>query len=216
MNDFENTNISHNFIQKGLLNTKLSKNITTIKEAFGNSSDLIIRETLIGKLKEQSIAIIHTDGLADKTVISDFIVEPLLSDLMETSETTINELNQHLKNYCLTVGHVNDIVDFTALFSAILNGDTVILLDGLAKGIATSTKSSKDRAVTEPSTESVIRGPRESFTETLRTNTALIRRKIKSPNLWIKSRIIGEVTQTDVAVMYINGIAKRKNCTRSF
>ena len=210
VNDFENTNISHDFIQKGLLNTKLSKNITTIKEAFGNSSDLIIRETLIGKLKEQSIAIIHTDGLADKTVISDFIVEPLLSDLMEISETTINELNQHLKNYCLTVGHVNDIVDFTALFSAILNGDTVILLDGLAKGIATSTKSSKDRAVTEPSTESVIRGPRESFTETLRTNTALIRRKIKSPNLWIKSRVIGDVTQTDVAVMYINGIANEK------
>lgn len=68
----------------------------------------------------------------------------------------------------------------------------------------------KHREVTEPSTESVIRGPRESFTETLRTNTALIRRKIKSPNLWIKSRVVGEVTQTDVAVMYINGIANDK------
>ncbi|MGN4126868.1 spore germination protein [Lysinibacillus sphaericus] len=210
VNALENTSTSQQNAQKIPLNTSLSKNITTLKEAFGSSDDIIIRETLIGKLKKRSIAIIHTDGLADSTVISDFIVEPLLSDLKGTPETTIIELNQYLKDYCLTVGHVKDIVDFASLYSAVLNGDTILLLDGLAKGIATSTKSSKDRAITEPATESVIRGPRESFTETLRTNTALIRRKIKSPNLWVKSIIIGEVSQTDVTVMYIHGIANEK------
>ncbi|CAM5230997.1 Spore germination protein OS=Lysinibacillus sphaericus OX=1421 GN=LS41612_12520 PE=3 SV=1 [Lysinibacillus sphaericus] len=95
------------------------------------------------------------------------------------------------------------------LLPSILNGETVILLEGQSVAIGTDTKNAKDRAVTEPQTESVIRCA-NLLLKHCGTNTALIRRKIKSPNLWIKSRVIGEVTQTDVAVMYINGIANDK------
>lgn len=94
-----------------------------------------------------------------------------------------------------------------------INGETVILLDGYTKGISTSTRNENGRAISEPVNESVIRGPREAFTETLRTNTALIRRKIKDPNLWLKSRIIGKYTKTNVSIMYINGIANDKVVT---
>lgn len=192
------------------LSTSLLQNIKSIKNSLGNSNDIIIREFLIGKPTEVPIAIIYTDGLADITSITDFILESIISDFEVTSETTLQDIALRLKTHCLTVGSIKDVSDFPSLFNAILNGETILLIDGLAKGISTSTKSSKDRAITEPATEAVIRGPRESFTETLRTNTALIRRKIKSPNLWIKSRVIGEVTQTEIAVMYINGIANEK------
>lgn len=193
-----------------LLHTSLSENIFTIKEALGHSNDVIIREMIIDKLDCLAIAIINIDGISDKTVITDFILENLLFEIDNEPENTIDNINDYMKKQCLAVGDVKDLYDFTALFTSILNGETVIVIEGQSVAIATDTKSAKDRAVTEPQTESVIRGPRESFTETLRTNTALIRRKIKSPNLWIKSRVIGEVTQTDIAVMYINGIANDK------
>jgi spore germination protein KA len=64
--------------------------------------------------------------------------------------------------------------------------------------------------VEEPQSQTVIRGPKEGFTENIRTNTALIRRKIKSPDLWIINRKIGRQTQTDVSVMYLHGIADEK------
>lgn len=192
------------------LSTSLPKNIKTIKNSIGNSNDIIIREFLIGKPIEVPIAIIYTDGLADNTSITDFILESIISDFEVTSDTTSQEIVDRLKTYCLTVGSIKNVSDFPSLFNAILSGETVLLLEGHAIGISTSTKSSKDRSITEPVTEAVIRGPRESFTETLRTNTALIRRKIKSPNLWIKTRVIGEVTQTEIAIMYINGIANEK------
>lgn len=70
-----------------------------------------------------------------------------------------------------------------------------------------STRGWRDRAVSEPQSQTVVRGPRDSFTETLRTNTALIRRRIKSPKLWIESQQIGEFTKTDIALVYIDGIA---------
>ena len=190
--------------------TSLSKNIKIIQQSLGHSNDIIIREIAIGETDPHSLAIISIDGLSDKTTISDSVIDKLMANIEEEQDIEITTINQYVRNSYLTVGDVTNIEHFTTLYNAILNGETVILLDGFAEGIVTSTRSAKDRAVTEPSTESVIRGPRESFTETLRTNTALIRRKIKSPNLWIKSRVIGDVTQTDVAVMYINGIASDK------
>lgn len=205
-----NNETSPSHTTNDLLYTSLSKNIKIIQQSLGHSNDIIIREIAIGETDPHSLAIISIDGLSDKTTISDSVIDKLMANIKEEQDIEITTINQYVRNSYLTVGDVTNIEHFTTLYNAILNGETVILLDGFAEGIVTSTRSAKDRAVTEPSTESVIRGPRESFTETLRTNTALIRRKIKSPNLWIKSRVIGDVTQTDVAVMYINGIASDK------
>jgi len=63
----------------------------------------------------------------------------------------------------------------------ILAGNTGILFDGCSKGLLANTKGWDSRSISEPITESVVRGPREGFTETLRTNTALLRRRIKTP-----------------------------------
>ena len=89
----------------------------------------------------------------------------------------------------------------------VLSGDTVLFLEGYQTCIVASTRGWRDRAVSEPQSQTVVRGPRDSFTETLRTNTALIRRRIKSPKLWIESQQIGEFTKTDIALVYIDGIA---------
>src|SRR5690606_25376913 len=61
-----------------------------------------------------------------------------------------------------------------------------------------------------PTTQSVVRGPKEAFTENLRTNTVLIRRKIKSPDPWTEKLEIGKETKTIVEVMYLKGIANDK------
>lgn len=208
MNDLENNNTSQD-TNKDLLLPCLADNMNMIKSTLGYSNDIITREVFVGKSEKQQIAIIHTDGLANETLITDSILQSLTID-MDSKNDQSTAINEYFKDYCLSVSDVQDISDFTTLYSSLLSGDTIILFDGLTSGFAASTRSAKDRAVTEPTTETVIRGPREAFTETLRTNTALVRRKIKSPNLWIKSRVIGQETQTDIAVMYMNGIANDK------
>ncbi|WP_019421256.1 spore germination protein [Paenibacillus sp. OSY-SE] len=196
------------------LQTSLQANLQHIQETVGNSTDIIIREVPIGKTGEQKIAVIYTDGLADSKVVIDFIMETLMLDVkqLDMSETAISAPNivQILKDYVITVGEIKEVADFESLFNSILSGDTFILLDGYATGLAVGTQGWKDRGVSEPSSESVVRGPREAFSETLRTNTALLRRKIKSPNLWLETKQIGQVTKTNVAVMYIKGIVDDK------
>lgn len=194
--------------------TDLQDNIQTMKSDLGNSTDLIIREIRIGKTGDQVLGIMYIDGLADKNVITNFIMEALLLEtrLLDGEGTNIStaQVAQLLNRLATTIGDTKAITDFDTLYNALLSGEAIILIDGSQQGLAVSTQGWKDRGVTETSTESVVRGPREAFSETLRTNTSLIRRKIKDPHLWLETKQIGRVTKTEVAIMYIKGIVNDK------
>ena len=82
-----------------------------------------------------------------------------------------------------------------------------MLIDGYNQSIVINTKGWDKRGVEEPVTEAVVRGPREGFTENIRTNTALIRRKIKHPDLTMQSTVLGRRTRTNVTLAYIRGVA---------
>nr|WP_274653100.1 spore germination protein [Paenibacillus humicola] len=185
-------------------------NIRKAEEDLGRSTDIIIREVRTRTFVVPSIAVLYTDGLADEKVINDFIMESFFLDITEEPVSSSSDLFQIVQDKAVTIGDIKTVTDFETLYHAILSGETVILLDGHAVGVAVDTRGWKDRGVTESSTESAVRGPREAFSETLQTNTALIRRKIKDPNLWVETRPIGRVTKTDVAIMFINGIANDK------
>ncbi|MBC7326146.1 MAG: spore germination protein, partial [Moorella sp. (in: Bacteria)] len=90
------------------------------------------------------------------------------------------------------------------------SGDTVLLVDGHAAAIINGARGWEARAISDPVAEPTVRGSRESFVEDLRVNTSLLRRKIKSPHLKIEALRLGEVTNTDVAVAYIEGIVNEK------
>lgn len=184
----------------------LQDNITHINTTLGNSTDIVTRDFLIGSKRQLKAALVYTDGLADSKTIQDFILESLLLDIPDRSLDSESDDYLLLKNHFLTVGDVKETTEYTSLFTSLLSGDTILLLDGYTKGFIIALRGWKDRGVTESSTETVIRGPKEGFSESLRTNTALIRRKIKDPSLWLESKKIGRITQTDVAIMYLKGI----------
>lgn len=192
----------------------LQENIRKIKSDLGNSTDIIFQEVSIGKNGNQTMGILYTDGLTDKNAINDFIRESLLLDSRlnetESSDPAIQEVDRILQKLATSIGDSQDIDTFDSLYNSLLSGDAIILFDGSIKAMVVSAQGWQNRGVTEPSAESVVRGPREAFTETLRTNTSLIRRKIKDPNLWMETRQIGRVTKTDVAFMYIKGIVNDK------
>ncbi|UKS31195.1 spore germination protein [Paenibacillus sp. HWE-109] len=193
------------------LTNHLHSNLNKIKEIIGNSSDLIIKEFLIGNGSIQ-MAVVYTDGLADKNTLDQYVLDPLMIGIKQDAELSA-ELLAHpdpmklLKETVLTVEGLVDVTDFEALILAVLSGDCVILMENRDRAMVAGTRGWEHRGVEEPSAQSLIRGPREGFTESLRINTAMIRRKIKDSRLWLESREIGSVTRTEVAVMYLKGIA---------
>lgn len=93
------------------------------------------------------------------------------------------------------------------IYQAVLTGSAVIIIDGLQSALAVSIAGGVRRAVEEPTSQGVIRGPKEGFTEDISINISLIRRKLRTPDLKFDSHIIGQYSQTIVIVTYIEGIA---------
>jgi spore germination protein KA len=198
---------------KDLLKTSLEGNIQHVKQQLGNSGDIVIREIQIGKEGIFKACIFYTDGLVDTSSIQNFIMESLMLDINPDQEQMISyqqNVLQVLKGRILAVGDIQDVTEFSSLFTSLLSGDVILLLDGYAQGFTIGMRGGKDRGVMESTTETVVRGPKEGFTENLRTNTSLIRRKIKTPRLWLETKKIGNLTKTDVAIMYIDGIVNDK------
>ncbi|WP_097160561.1 spore germination protein [Bacillus oleivorans] len=205
-------NNSQNQINHDQLYTNLAENLQKIKETLGYSEDIIIREFRIGREKSIKASIIFTDGLVDTISNQEFILESLMKDFPQADLNTISmeELVLNIKETTLTVAEIKDISNYNSLYESLFSGNVILLINGYSVGLAISMKGGKERNVTEPSSENSIRGPREALTENIRVNTALIRRKINNPNLWLESRKMGKQTKTTVSLMYIKGIANNK------
>ncbi|RBW67330.1 spore germination protein [Bacillus taeanensis] len=189
------------------LHTHLLENLAEIRRALGHSNDLVIRKFRIGKEGKICGGAVYIDGLVDKDLVHEMLDSFMYN--MRNVEITVpnDEFICTFDEMALANGETMALDNFNALYDILLSGDTIFLFDECKKSIATATKGWDHRSVSEPTSQIVVRGPQEAFTETLRTNTALIRRKIKDPNLWIEARKIGSRTKTDIAVMYIKDIA---------
>jgi spore germination protein KA len=196
------------------LEETLEENINKIKSTLGHSEDIILRRMKLGKEQTIDMALLYTDGLSDIQSIQDFILEPLLLDVRgtewEKKIVTGEDPLDILQDFILSAGDLQRIADYDELFNTLLSGHAILLLDGCSQGFSIGLTAWEDRGVTEPSAQTVIRGPREGFSETLRTNTALIRRKIKDQHLWLENKQIGRRTKTAVSIMYIKGVANDK------
>jgi len=192
----------------GPLDKDIKKNVARIKKDLGNSVDLLVREICIDEQKNISIAILHFDGMSNEQIIDQGIIDKLVHYCSNESEdVSIDEIKkQMLKN--VTVSAIKNESKYDNLMAALLYGNTVILLNNCTEFLNASTRIVQSRGITEPTTQTVIRGPKDCFTESIRTNTSLIRNRIQNPALRIEGLVIGDVTRTDIAIVYVEGLAE--------
>ncbi|SFL92242.1 spore germination protein KA [Gracilibacillus orientalis] len=187
----------------------LETNRSHLLKILGNSSDIIIREFQLGKIHSTKAIIIFMDGLVDKETVQHYLLNPLIDNVrgieLDESLQDAATLYQLIK-YSITTAELSEIDHFKKLLEHLLTGDTVLLIDGINQGFAVGSKGASERNVETPTTQQVVRGPKDSFTENLNVNTALIRKRIKDPNLWLESFTYGRKTQTTVTIAYIHGI----------
>lgn len=109
----------------------------------------------------------------------------------------------------LTVSDIKEADKLSDGIKAFLSGDTMMLVEDLDICYIIATRFWPARGVSEPSGETAIRGAREGFTEALRFNTALVRRRIRDTRLRVKAMSLGTRSKTDVAIMYIDDIVNK-------
>jgi spore germination protein KA len=187
------------------LSEKLSENLRTMHGIIGENADIKVRAFALGPDREIPAALVFIEGMTDQKTISRDILRPLMQG--EFGRAGEADLFRAIKEKMLTVGAVEETGRMTDLVDGYLSGDTVLLLDGSENALIVSSKGWEKRAIDKPQNESVVRGPRESFTEDFITNTTLLRRKIQHPDLTIESMRLGQKTRTRVGVAYLKGVA---------
>ncbi|HBT65142.1 MAG TPA: spore germination protein [Ruminococcaceae bacterium] len=196
-------------IEEMLITGKLSADLELTRKVMGTSSDIKIHEFRYGANSEIKGALIFIDGLVSSDLLTQSILKPLiLSKNLNSYQTeSLTKTLDAVKQTILCSGDVTEKHSIGELVESCLSGDTAFLSEGFDKALIISTKGWDKRGITEPQTESVVRGPREGFTENFRTNTALLRRRIKNPSLRMDHLTIGEKTDTNVCLAYVEGVA---------
>lgn len=205
-------NIGHPFSHERLT-SNLADNLSKLRIIFTNCSDIVFREFVFAQNGDIRLALVYMDGLVNKLQVSEQIMRALAIEVpMAVQGQTIDKSRalDFIRERGLCTQQIEETNLLEHVVQAILSGDTVLLVEGHSTAIINGARGWESRSITESQTEQTVRGPREAFVETLRTNTSLIRRKIKNPNLKIEIIKLGEITNTDVAVVYINGIVNDK------
>lgn len=208
----------------------LDVNLEYIKSRYNSliNSDIVIRNFILTARNKQFKAFLfYIDGMVNTQLINDFVLEPLM--LRNQANTFVNNENQiiseaiasnitvrkikkiDMADYILsTLLPQNDVkkrTSFSDIFNSVNSGNCALFVDTLENCFDIDVKGFKQRSVSTPQNEIVVRGSQEAFTEAIRTNTSLLRRIVNNENLVIENIAVGSVSKTKCAMCYMKNIA---------
>jgi len=169
-----------------------------IRAMFEGASDFEPRTLRTG---EATLYAYFIDGLVSSSFIADYIYKPISHDL---PQNVVDAYNTALRGgiYNAVARPCKDLQDVA---SKIVNGFCVVLFPGVG-AIAFEVRTGVSRGPQPPDVENTVKGPKDAFVETIRINTSLIRRHLRTPNLRITGSTVGQRSLTNVAVVWIEGI----------
>ena len=166
------------------------------------NTDVIFRRlNIAGKT---SALIVYMNGMASDETIADFIMRPLM-----TAKQDADTSSEGIINNILQVSEIGTESDLNLVITAITDGKAALFVQGASEAIIPETRGFEKRSVSTTDNEKIVRGPKEGFTENLRTNITLVRRIIHSDDLVVEFRPAGCDNNIRIAVMYRDGVANR-------
>lgn len=183
------------------MNVSLSENLNNLKELFASSADLTVRELKLKANTFVASAVITIEGMCNKEVTAISVINPLLA--YDFQNKSADEIIDEIKESVLSA---TEIVEFNTIEEAITfstSGFAIIAVDGSKRMLAIGAQGFSFRSVSEPESEVVQRGSREGFTEPLRINMTLIRRRMKNPDLVFETVTVGKESKTQLMLCYL-------------
>ena len=170
-----------------------------IRQAFQGAADLVEHPL---QLKTVKAAAFFIDGLTSGSEIAEFVIQPMTQLLSGDGESMLRQ--------CLdgTVWSAvaKEVKDHETACSLLVNGFCVVVFAGLDRAVAFEAKTGEKRGISPPDVENTVKGPKDAFTETVRTNTSLVRRHLRSPDLRLCEITVGRRSLTNVTVVWLEGV----------
>ncbi len=182
----------------------LRKNIEELKKLLPSEDILTYEFTTEDNLP---CAIIYADGIVNKELLGDLVARPL-SRLLVKKEGGKVALNEEIIEKATLYPELKTAEKSQDAVKEILDGNSVLIVEGIDCYIVVGAKQVPARAVIEPPTDVAVKGPREGFIEDVKTNMALVRKRLKTPNLRFETTKVGKQSDTAVTLCWLEGIAR--------
>ena len=211
--------------------TSMDLNLKHIKWVYNAdiNSDIIIREfSLTSRNTEYKAFLLYIDGMVDSDLINRFVLNPLmlrndnntfdgnvkrevmsqtLKDNISVKKIKKFNLEDYIYSNLVPQNNLKKETGFEEIISGVNSGNCALFVDTINVAFNIDVKGFKQRSVDTPNNEVIIDGPQEAFVENIRTNTSLLRRIINNENLTVENLSVGAISQTSVAVCYMQNIA---------
>ncbi len=165
---------------------------------FEDAADFETRKVLCGG---QLLTVLFLDGLTSGRDIAEQVLRPLAQMTDEAREEVLYTRALQGGVWCASVKEPESTQQAAEL---LVNGFCVILFPKSGKALGCEVKTGEKRSPSPPETENTVKGAKDAFTETLRTNTSLVRRHLRTPGLRLTETVIGKRTLTKVTVCWID------------
>jgi len=187
------------------LTKSLDENINTMEALFKDFADIVKRRLTVGGNNLVDIYFIYIDNMVNKDLLEEDTLRYLIYKMDEMPD---KDQFEYIKDKGLRSADISEVITMNEAIQFILSGDTVILVDGCEKALRVSVRGMASRGVPKSENEVAVRGSKESFSEALYINRVLLRRRIKDTNLKMKQVKVGTRSLTDVAIVYLEDVAK--------
>ncbi|WP_096200816.1 spore germination protein [Bacillus sp. FJAT-45350] len=177
-----------------------------LESTFGKTYDFMIEHIEVG----HKIGIIcYLTSMTNSNTIAEKLTVPLTNSINKEHNIR-SEKDWYDLFHTVFPGTDHQIIEYeNEVYEQLLDGKIILLLDGLSKALSIKVTTSNYRSIEEPSTQTIIRGPKDGFVEDIETNVSLIRRRIKNPSLRFEQFVIGSETRTTVYISYMEGIVNQ-------
>ncbi len=193
MNQTEGTSISK----------VLRENEEYIRRRCENCADILIRPMKLGDERKTDCLMVYIEVAVSNMMLKDSALGRMINHFWEVPPEKIEEF---MKDNSLGIADVRKLSTMEEAFGALLAGNAVFFLDGYDQAMKISSKGYPNMGVSEAETEKVLRGSREGFTDAVKTNSALVRKRLRDTRMKVEEHQIGTRSHTVLQILYMEDL----------
>ena len=187
------------------ITTDLQQNILAFEHLFSDCADIKKRTMKLGKNLKTECFIAYVEVAVGNMLLENSVLGKLLNTLWEMPE---EQILTYLKENSFGISDVTEYETMEDAATGMLTGDAIFFIDGFDRALKIKDKGYPNMGVKETQSEKVIRGSNEGFAESIKVNTALIRKRLRTPKVKVRETFAGRRSYTNVDLVYMEDLVR--------
>ena len=187
----------------------LSENQNEVQKQIENCADILFRPLMIGEKEKTEAFLIYIEVAVSNLMLEDSVIGKLLNRLLSMDT---KEIYGTLENNSLGISDTKELFTLEEAMEAMFAGNAVLFVDGYDRAIKIGSKGYPGSGVQKTDSEKGLRGSKEAFSESVKMNTALIRKRIRNAKMKAEEKQVGRYSATTTALLYLDGVVYLPIC----